>query len=132
MSRTTRNLPNIVAAAGVVAFSALLVSYRGAAPPPSTGGAGVPPAVPSSQSLKSGAGVPSGHPLRGDANCDGRVDFADINPFAVLLADPQRWSDSTGCPREAAVCLGDFNGDGRVDLQDINGLVARLASGAGR
>lgn len=89
-------------------------------------GWGAPSSAPAPAS-RSAAPPPAISRNAGDANCDGRVDFLDIDPFAALLADAARWSAQTGCPREAAVCLGDCNGDGRVDFADINPFVALLA-----
>ncbi|MEW6250493.1 MAG: hypothetical protein AB1716_07585 [Planctomycetota bacterium] len=50
---------------------------------------------------------------RGDADCDGYVDFRDINPFVAVLAG--------GTPCLRANC--DVNGDGFVDFNDINAFV---------
>ncbi len=60
---------------------------------------------------------------RGDMNCDGRVDFDDINPFVAVLGG-------------AACCDGngyncDVNGDGVVNFDDINPFVELLAGGGG-
>ena len=63
------------------------------------------------------------HP--GDLNCDGALNFNDINPFVLALSDPagygQRYPDCN-------ILNGDINGDGRVDFADINPFVALLAS----
>ncbi|MEW6252412.1 MAG: hypothetical protein AB1716_17370 [Planctomycetota bacterium] len=62
--------------------------------------------------------------LIGDLNCDGLVDFNDINPFVLVLSDPNAWqAQYPGCPPSN----GDANGDGRVDFGDINPFVALLA-----
>jgi hypothetical protein len=60
----------------------------------------------------------------GDMNCDGVVDFGDINPFVLALSDQAAY--------EAAFpdCLwqnADCNGDGEVGFGDINPFVALLA-----
>jgi hypothetical protein len=62
-------------------------------------------------------------PLSGDTNCDGCVDFGDINPFVLALTDQADYQDSyPGCwPSNA-----DVNGDGSVDFGDINPFVALL------
>jgi hypothetical protein len=61
--------------------------------------------------------------LTGDTNCDGTVDFGDINPFILLLTDPVAWQSShPGCP----TANGDLNGDSSVDFGDINPFVALL------
>ncbi len=63
--------------------------------------------------------------LRGDANCDGVVNFADINPFVTALTSGAvAWSQSTGCPVETYLCACDVNGDGVVDFDDLNPFVA--------
>jgi hypothetical protein len=59
----------------------------------------------------------------GDANCDGTIDFLDINPFVQVLADPGGYQAThPGCPPGNA----DINGDGSVDFRDINPFVALL------
>lgn len=60
----------------------------------------------------------------GDLDCNGRIDFADIDPLVVALAGQG--------PYEAAYpdCIwlnADCNGDGRVDFADIDAFVALLA-----
>ena len=63
----------------------------------------------------------------GDLNCDGHVNFGDINPFVQLLSDPQGWQQQyPNCP----LLNGDCNGDGLVDFGDINPFVALLSIGA--
>jgi hypothetical protein len=57
---------------------------------------------------------------RGDCNCDGIIDFNDINAFVAAL------SGSTPC--SFANC--DVNGDGVIDFGDINPFVDRLSTGA--
>ncbi len=60
---------------------------------------------------------------RGDVNCDGVVDFRDINPFVLALTDPPEYQRRfPNCPLIAADC----NGDGRVDFRDINAFVPLL------
>jgi hypothetical protein len=60
----------------------------------------------------------------GDLNCDGLVDFDDINPFVLALGDPASYqSQYPNCSAD----LGDVNGDGIVDFDDINPFVALLA-----
>jgi hypothetical protein len=65
------------------------------------------------------------HPgaLTGDLNCDGAVNFADINPFVLALADPAGYAATyVGCPTSN----GDINADGSVNFGDINPFVALL------
>jgi hypothetical protein len=62
---------------------------------------------------------------RGDANCDGVVDFGDINPFVLALSDPVGYAAAfPGCPLENR----DVNGDGACNFGDINPFVALLSS----
>ncbi len=60
----------------------------------------------------------------GDLNCDGTVDFSDINPFVLYLSNFAAWQATyAGCPAEN----GDINGDGVFpDFGDINPFVALL------
>jgi hypothetical protein len=61
----------------------------------------------------------------GDLNCDGNVDFGDINPFVLALTNPAGYAvQFPNCD----IRLGDINGDGRVDFGDINPFV-RLLTG---
>jgi hypothetical protein len=62
----------------------------------------------------------------GDLNCDGAVDFRDINPLVLALADPAGYA--TTFP-DCEWLNGDCNGDGTVDFRDINPFVALLAGG---
>jgi hypothetical protein len=60
----------------------------------------------------------------GDLNCDGQIDFADINPFVLYLSNFATWQATyAGCPPEN----GDINGDGTYgqgSFTDINPFVA--------
>jgi hypothetical protein len=60
----------------------------------------------------------------GDLNCDGAVNFGDINPFVLYLANYALWQTTyAGCPEEN----GDINGDGTYpSFGDINPFVALL------
>ena len=58
-------------------------------------------------------------------NCDGVVDFGDINPFVLLLSNPAAWQAAyPGCP----AANGDIDGDGVVGFGDINPFVALLTN----
>ncbi len=57
----------------------------------------------------------------GDCNCDGRVDFGDINPFVAVLGG--------AAPCSFENC--DINGDGVINFGDINPFVALLSGGGG-
>jgi hypothetical protein len=74
-----------------------------------------------------GNGIPDeceGQVRTGDLNCDGTVDFGDINPFVLVLTDAAAWQAAyPGCP----IANGDINSDGSVDFGDINPFVALLS-----
>jgi T5SS/PEP-CTERM-associated repeat protein len=62
--------------------------------------------------------------LRGDVNCDGVVGFRDINPFVLMLSNPEAWqAQYPNCPK----LTGDINDDGLVNFKDINPFVALLS-----
>jgi len=62
----------------------------------------------------------------GDLNCDGAVNFGDVNPFVLILTDFAAWQQSyPGCPWQN----GDINGNGTVGFEDINPFVALLSGG---
>ncbi len=64
--------------------------------------------------------------LPGDLNCDGTVDFLDINPFVLALTDVAGYQALYPvCPLEN----GDINGDASVDFADINPFVELLTGG---
>jgi len=61
----------------------------------------------------------------GDTNCDGRVTFADIDPFVQALAGESAWHVAhPSCPWLNADC----NQDGRVMFSDIDPFVARIGT----
>ncbi|MEW6251637.1 MAG: hypothetical protein AB1716_13400 [Planctomycetota bacterium] len=62
----------------------------------------------------------------GDTNCDGAVDFRDINAFVLLLSDPATYAQQFG---QCVALSGDCNEDGRVDFDDIDAFVALLSAG---
>ena len=62
----------------------------------------------------------------GDLNCDGVVNFKDINPFVLILSNLASWETAyPGCPWQN----GDCNQDGAVNFKDINPFVAILSGG---
>ena len=70
--------------------------------------------------------IDQGPYLLGDMNCDGLVDFDDINSFVEALSDPVAWQAAhPSCPLENA----DTNGDTVVDFDDVNAFVALLSGG---
>jgi hypothetical protein len=64
--------------------------------------------------------------LLGDMDCDGDVDFDDINPFVLAITDPLAYQTAYPC---CNFLDGDCNGDGFVDFDDINPFVVLLAGG---
>jgi len=61
--------------------------------------------------------------LKGDLNCDGTVDFGDINPFILALSNPIEYGNMyPGCP----ILNGDINDDSVLDFGDINPFVTLL------
>jgi hypothetical protein len=63
--------------------------------------------------------------LPGDLNCDGHVNFGDINPFVLILSDRDEWQATYPC---CPAGNGDINADGGVNFGDINPFVALLAT----
>jgi hypothetical protein len=67
--------------------------------------------------------------LVGDVNCDGGVDFGDINPFVLILSDPAAWQQAyPDCP----FLNGDIDQDGSVNVRDVNPFVAILCGRTGK
>jgi hypothetical protein len=61
----------------------------------------------------------------GDLNCDGYVDFDDINPLTLALLTPDVYA--TAYP-DCSLQIADINGNGVVDYADVNPFVALLAA----
>ena len=62
----------------------------------------------------------------GDMNCDGLINFGDIDPFVLALTDPAQYAiDYPACDAGNA----DINGDGLVNFGDIDPFVALLTGG---
>ena len=60
----------------------------------------------------------------GDLNCDGVVDFDDIDPFVAALNHPGGTDWGPFCPWRN----GDCNDDGNVTFDDIDPFVARMGA----
>ncbi len=60
----------------------------------------------------------------GDLNCDGQINFGDINPFVLAISDPAAWQIAyPNCD----LMNGDINQDGGFNFGDINPFVALLS-----
>jgi hypothetical protein len=67
-----------------------------------------------------------GSSLLGDLNCDGSVDFGDINPFVLALTNPwSYWEQYPLCD----IMNADLNCDGAPGFGDINPFVACVSYG---
>jgi hypothetical protein len=62
----------------------------------------------------------------GDMNCDGYVDFDDINPFVTALVSQQGYESRYP---DCVWLNGDIDGSGAVNFDDINPFVACLVNG---
>ncbi len=61
-----------------------------------------------------------------DLNCDGLLDFFDLDPFVLAITDPAGYvSAYPGCD----LMLADCNGDGVVDFFDIDAFVELVVGG---
>jgi hypothetical protein len=68
--------------------------------------------------------APPEHDTTGDLNCDGAVNFGDINPLVLALTGPAGYHAAFP---NCNIQNGDVNTDGVVDFGDINPFVALLA-----
>jgi hypothetical protein len=62
----------------------------------------------------------------GDVNCDGSVNFGDINVFVLTLTNPSGYADAYP---DCDILSADINGDGSVNFADINPFVGLLTGG---
>jgi hypothetical protein len=62
---------------------------------------------------------------RGDLNCDGSVDFNDIDPFVAALIGQENYEQSYP---DCEYTLADISQDGSVDFNDIDGFVECLVN----
>jgi hypothetical protein len=60
----------------------------------------------------------------GDMDCNGWVDFEDINPFVLAISDPAAYQAAYP---NCNFLNGDCNGDGYVDFDDINPFIVILS-----
>ncbi len=63
---------------------------------------------------------------RGDINCDGNINFDDIESFVIALVDMAEYLQSY---HECQHMNADCNGDGRVNFDDIDAFVILLIGG---
>lgn len=76
-----------------------------------------------------GLAAPCGGTTRGDSNCDGGVDFDDIDCFVAALIDEGAWQVCAGNGGCDFRCANDINQDQSVDFNDIDGFVACMVNG---
>ncbi len=67
--------------------------------------------------------VPPNNPTPGDLNCDGEINFGDINAFVLRLTNPAGWQATYP---DCNPLNGDINGNGTVGFDDINPFVQLL------
>ncbi len=65
-------------------------------------------------------------PDLGDMNCDGAVDFFDIDGFVLAVTDPPGYAAAYP---DCDIMLADINEDGAVDFFDISAFMACVTSG---
>ncbi len=63
--------------------------------------------------------------LPGDMNCDGEVNFRDINPFVLAITNAPLWQATYP---DCNLMNGDINGDDEFNFRDINPFVELLTS----
>ena len=73
-----------------------------------------------------GNGIPDECEGLGDLNCDGAVDFFDIDPFVLAVTDSAGYA---AVYPDCDIMSADCNGDGLVDFFDIDGFVAIITGG---
>jgi hypothetical protein len=71
------------------------------------------------------ANLPPG-PWPGDLNCDGAIDFDDIDPFVLALSDPATYHVLYP---DCDILNTDCNNDGAINFDDIDLFVAILSGG---
>jgi hypothetical protein len=66
--------------------------------------------------------------ISGDMNCDGQINFGDVNAFVLAVSNPAGYAAAYP---NCNILNGDINGDGLVDYGDVNAFVALLGHTAG-
>jgi hypothetical protein len=67
--------------------------------------------------------------LRGDANCDGQIDFGDIDCFVAAILGEDAWLECTGGADCDYLGATDIDQDGAVSFDDIDPFVECLING---
>ncbi len=65
-------------------------------------------------------------PWPGDSNCDGAINFDDIDAFVLALSDPATYH---AVYPDCDILNADCNNDGTLDFDDIDSFVALLSGG---
>ncbi len=73
-----------------------------------------------------GVGDACDDPLLGDMNCDGSVNFFDIDPFVLAVTNPPAYEAAYP---DCDIMLADCNDDGVVNFFDIDCFVAIITGG---
>jgi hypothetical protein len=63
---------------------------------------------------------------RGDLDCSGALDFADIDPFVIAITSRSEYEE---LHPDCSAALADINLDGRVDFDDIDPFVVCIVEG---
>jgi hypothetical protein len=63
----------------------------------------------------------------GDLDCDGDVDFFDIDPLVAALGGEAAWQATNPNPGCSYLCVADLDANGIVDFFDIDPFVAALS-----
>jgi hypothetical protein len=64
--------------------------------------------------------------FEGDMDCDGDVDYDDIDALTLAITDPEEYAETYP---DCVIELGDLNDDGEVDFDDIDYFSGILAGG---
>ncbi len=89
-------------------------------------GAGVAPLVDMGAYEFAANAFPPPGPCPADLNCDGAIDFEDIDPFVLAISDAVAYSVAFPA---CYLLSADANNDGSLDFDDINAFVAVLSGG---
>jgi hypothetical protein len=68
--------------------------------------------------------------VRGDANCDGVINFDDIGCFVSAVVGLEAWEACVGKAGCSYLCAADVNDDGQVNFDDIAGFVGCIIAGS--